>query len=62
MNERRKSSSSQRSASNPQAEALTWKTWLSTVTTSESREALEKAKAEKPDVIVMDMMMPYVTG
>jgi len=32
------------------------------VTAYDGREALEKVKAEKPDLIVLDVMMPYMDG
>jgi two-component system alkaline phosphatase synthesis response regulator PhoP/two-component system response regulator VicR len=32
------------------------------ITASNGREALEKAKAEKPDLVVMDVMMPEMDG
>ena len=32
------------------------------VTAYDGREALEKVKAEEPDLIVLDVMMPYMDG
>ena len=32
------------------------------VTAYDGREALEKVKAEKPDLVVLDVMMPYMDG
>lgn len=32
------------------------------VTAYDGREALEKVKTEKPDLIVLDVMMPYMDG
>jgi two-component system alkaline phosphatase synthesis response regulator PhoP/two-component system response regulator VicR len=32
------------------------------VTASDGREALEKIAAEKPDLVVLDVMMPYLDG
>jgi two-component system alkaline phosphatase synthesis response regulator PhoP/two-component system response regulator VicR len=32
------------------------------ITASDGRQALEKAAAERPDIILMDVMMPYVDG
>lgn len=32
------------------------------VTASDGREALEKVKNEKPDLVVLDVMMPYMDG
>src|SRR5438094_5613099 len=32
------------------------------VTAYDGREALEKVKSEKPDLVVLDVMMPYMDG
>jgi two-component system alkaline phosphatase synthesis response regulator PhoP/two-component system response regulator VicR len=32
------------------------------VTAFDGREALEKVKSEKPDLVVLDVMMPYMDG
>jgi len=32
------------------------------ITASDGREAVAKAEAEQPDIILMDVMMPYVDG
>ena len=32
------------------------------ITASDGREAVAKAEAERPDIILMDVMMPYVDG
>ena len=32
------------------------------VTAYDGREALEKVKSENPDLIVLDVMMPYMDG
>ena len=34
----------------------------SVTTAFDSREVLEKAKSKKPDLIVLDLMMPYIDG
>ena len=32
------------------------------VTANDGREALEKVESEKPDLVVLDVMMPYMDG
>ena len=32
------------------------------VTANDGREAVEKARTEKPDLVVMDVVMPHMTG
>ena len=32
------------------------------VTAFDGKEALEKVKAEKPDLVVLDVMMPFMDG